>query len=127
GGIRGCAITLKLLNGVRIEQRHDDGATLWLEAGASTGKVLSFATRENLGGVEFLGGVPGTVGGGMIMNAGTYLGEFKDVTTEVDAVDESGELIRRNNEQCGFQYRHSAIPANDVVTAATLKLPPRAR
>ncbi|MCU1278524.1 MAG: UDP-N-acetylenolpyruvoylglucosamine reductase, partial [bacterium] len=79
GGLRGVALSLKLLNGVRIEARQDDGAHLWLDAGASTGKVLSFATRENLGGVEFLGGVPGTVGGGMIMNAGTYLGEFKDV------------------------------------------------
>jgi UDP-N-acetylmuramate dehydrogenase len=127
GGIRGCAITLKLLNGVRVEQRRDDGADLWLEAGASTGKVLSFATRENLGGVEFLGGVPGTVGGGMIMNAGTYLGEFKDVTTEVHAVDATGALVVRDNASCGFRYRHSDIPALDVVTGARLQLKTRPR
>jgi len=89
--------------------------------------VLSFATRENLGGVEFLGGVPGTVGGGMIMNAGTYLGEFKDVTTEVHAVDEAGALVVRDNAQCGFRYRHSDIPASDVVTGARLKLKTRPR
>ena len=127
GGIRGCAITLKLLSGVRVEQRRDDGADLWLEAGASTGKVLSFATRENLGGVEFLGGVPGTVGGGMIMNAGTYLGEFKDVTTEVHAVDATGALVVRDNASCGFRYRHSDIPALDVVTGARLQLKTRPR
>ncbi|MGZ3405015.1 MAG: UDP-N-acetylmuramate dehydrogenase [Polyangia bacterium] len=127
GGIRGCAITLKKIAEVRIEQRHDDGADLWLDAGASTGKVLSFATRENLGGVEFLGGVPGTVGGGMIMNAGTYLGEFKDVTTEVRAVDERGALVVRDNAQCGFRYRHSDIPALDVVTGARLRLKTRPR
>lgn len=128
GGVRGCAISLKLLNDVRVERRLDDGgALLWLDAGASTGKVLSFATREGLGGVEFLGGVPGTVGGGMIMNAGTYLGEFKDVTTEVHAVDESGVRVVRDNAGCGFRYRHSDIPAADVVTGARLMLRPRPR
>ena len=127
GGLRGCAISLEKLRDVRIERRTDDGAELWLDAGASTGKVLSFATRENLGGVEFLGGVPGTVGGGMIMNAGTYLGEFKDVTTEVHAVDEKGALVVRDNAQCGFRYRHSDIPASDVVTGARLRLKTRPR
>jgi UDP-N-acetylmuramate dehydrogenase len=122
GGIRGVAISLKQLNAIRKE---DD--SIYVEAGASTGKLLSFATREELGGLEFLGGVPGTVGGGMIMNAGTYLGEFKDVTIAVDAVNESGEWISRKNAECGFQYRHSAIPPIDVVTGARLKLPPRKR
>jgi UDP-N-acetylmuramate dehydrogenase len=126
-GIRGCAISLKLLGDVRIERRLDDGAELWLDAGASTGKVLSFATREGLGGVEFLGGVPGTVGGGMIMNAGTYLGEFKDVTTEVHAVDDSGRAVVRDNAACGFRYRHSDIPVDDVVTGARLRLKTRPR
>jgi len=128
GGIRGVAITLKKLAQITIEARHADGsADVWLHAGASTGKVLSVATRESLGGVEFLGGVPGTVGGGMIMNAGTYLGEFKDVTTEVHAVDERGAAVVRDNAQCGFRYRHSDIPALDVVTGARLRLPARAR
>jgi UDP-N-acetylmuramate dehydrogenase len=127
GGLRGCAISLERMREVRIERRHDDGAELWLDAGASTGKVLSFATRENLGGVEFLGGVPGTVGGGMIMNAGTYLGEFKDVTFEVHAVDDKGARIIRDNAGCGFRYRHSDIPAADVVTGARLRLKSRPR
>jgi len=127
GGLRGCAVSLERIRDVRIERRTDDGAELWLDAGASTGKVLSFATRENLGGVEFLGGVPGTVGGGMIMNAGTYLGEFKDVTVEVHAVDDKGARVVRDNAQCGFRYRHSDIPAADVVTGARLRLKTRPR
>jgi UDP-N-acetylmuramate dehydrogenase len=127
GGIRGVAISLKLISDVRIESRSDGGATVWLDAGASTGKVLAFCTREELGGVEFLGGVPGTVGGGMIMNAGTYLGEFKDVTTEVHAVDDRGQPVVRDNAGCGFRYRHSDIPPSDVVTGARLQLPTRAR
>ena len=126
-GIRGVALSLKLLADVRLEARDGDGATVWLDAGASTGKVLSFATRAELGGVEFLGGVPGTVGGGMIMNAGTYLGEFKDVTVEVHSVDEQGQPRVRDNAGCGFRYRHSEIPASDVVTGARLRLPTRPR
>jgi UDP-N-acetylmuramate dehydrogenase len=127
GGLRGVAVSLRRINEVRIERRGDAEADLWVDAGASTGKVLSFATRESLGGVEFLGGVPGTVGGGMIMNAGTYLGEFKDVTTEVHAVDERGARVVRDNAACGFRYRHSDIPAADVVTGARLHLQSRPR
>jgi UDP-N-acetylmuramate dehydrogenase len=126
GGVRGVAISLKH-QGEVARASGPDGANVRVEAGASTGKLLAFATRESLGGVEFLGGVPGTVGGGMIMNAGTYLGEFKDVTVRVESVDEQGKAIARANEQCGFRYRASAIPAGEIVTRAWLALPARPR
>ncbi len=122
GGLRGVAISLKHLT---LIASPDDRVIV--DAGASTGKLLDYAMRKDLGGVEFLGGVPGTVGGGLIMNAGTYLGEFKDVTVAVDSVDEAGHLVRRDNAGCGFAYRHSNIPASDVVFQATLHLKPRAR
>jgi UDP-N-acetylmuramate dehydrogenase len=122
GGVRGVAFSLRKMTAVAV-----DGEVVSVDAGASTGKLLKIATEHDLGGVEFLGGVPGTVGGGMIMNAGTYLGEFKDVTTEVRAVDERGAIVVRDNAQCGFRYRHSDLPASDVVTGATLHLKPRPR
>src|SRR6185369_1111440 len=75
--------------------------------------------------VEFLGGVPGTVGGGLMMNAGTYLGEFKDVTTRVFSVDAVGATIVRQGSECGFAYRTSTIPPDEVVTHARLRLFPR--
>jgi UDP-N-acetylmuramate dehydrogenase len=127
GGIRGVAIALRHMARVERIADDEDGANLWVDGGASTGKVLAFATIAELGGVEFLGGVPGTVGGGMIMNAGTYLGEFKDVTTRVFSVNERGDTIVRDNAECGFVYRASAIPANEVVTHARLRLTPRPR
>jgi UDP-N-acetylmuramate dehydrogenase len=84
--------------------------------------------KHDLGGVEFLGGVPGSVGGGMIMNAGTYVGEFKDVTTWVETVViADGTIVRRDNAACGFRYRHSDLPATEVVVAAELALEPRPR
>ena len=88
--------------------------------------MLSLALASELGGIEFLGGVPGSVGGGLIMNAGTYLGEFKDVTRWVETVRlADGALVRRDNAACGFRYRHSDLPASEVVVAAELALRPR--
>ncbi len=124
GGIRGVAIATRNLRGLeRI------GATgVRVEAGVSTGKLLSSATRWELGGLEFLGGVPGSVGGGLVMNAGTYLGEFTSVTTEVRSVRlRDGELVVRDHAACGFVYRGSALPPDEVVVEGRLELTPRPR
>ncbi len=124
GGVRGVVIATRRLRGIeRVGE-----AEIHVEAGVSTGKLLSCATRWELGGVEFLGGVPGSVGGGMIMNAGTVLGEFKDVTTSVTTVRiGDGELVTRTGAECGFGYRRSDIPRTEIVASARLSLSPRAR
>jgi UDP-N-acetylmuramate dehydrogenase len=133
GGIRGVAINLRHISRVSRLDKPDanegapDDANVWVEAGAATGRVLAFATIEQLGGVEFLGGVPGTVGGGLIMNAGTYLGEWKDVTTRVFSIDERGQTIVREAAECGFAYRTSSLPPEEIVTHARLLLPHRPR
>jgi UDP-N-acetylmuramate dehydrogenase len=132
GGIRGVAINLRHISRVsKLDASMPDAATddanVWVEAGAATGRVLAFATIEQLGGVEFLGGVPGTVGGGLIMNAGTYLGEWKDVTTRVFSIDACGETVVREAAECGFAYRTSTLPPEEIVTHARLRLPHRPR
>jgi UDP-N-acetylmuramate dehydrogenase len=138
GGIRGVAISLRHLARIEVvkadsakvakeETQATDETHLFVEAGAATGKVLAFATLRELGGVEFLGGVPGSVGGGLIMNAGTYLGEFKDVTRRVFSVTAAGETVVRDSAECGFAYRHSTIPPDEVVTHARLTLRSRPR
>jgi len=124
GGVRGVVVSTRLLR--RLERLGPTGVIV--EAGVSTGKVLHAATEWELGGVEFLGGVPGSVGGGLVMNAGTYLGEFKDVTIEVASVRiADGTLVRRDHAACGFAYRRSALPPDEVVVEATLCLRPRPR
>jgi UDP-N-acetylmuramate dehydrogenase len=124
GGVRGIVVNTGRLRGLALLPP----ATIRVEAGVATGKVLSLALKSDLGGIEFLGGVPGSVGGGMIMNAGTYLGEFKDVTTWVETVRLSdGEVVRRTNAECGFRYRHSDLPPTEIVVAAELLLKPRPR
>ncbi len=123
GGIRGVALSTKNLRG--LERRGD---SVWCQAGVSTGKLLSSVTAWELGGLEFLGGVPGSVGGGWIMNAGTYLGEFKDVTREVTSVSlTDGALITRDLPACGFVYRGSALPPSEVVVEGVLDLRPRSK
>ncbi len=126
GGVRGVLLASERLRGLQFSPPDADGlTTVYVEAGVSTGKLLSQATRRGLGGVEFLGGVPGSIGGGLVMNAGTYLGEFKDVTVQVDSVDAGGELVPRPAAACGFVYRGSALPPGEVIVAGHLRLPPR--
>jgi UDP-N-acetylmuramate dehydrogenase len=124
GGVRGVVIATRGLRG--LERRSD--LEVDVEAGVSTGKLLSMATKWELGGVEFLGGVPGSVGGGMVMNAGTYLGEFKDVTTHVTSVRlADAAIVTRDHAACGFVYRGSALPRGEIVVSAALRLRPRPR
>ncbi len=123
-GVRGVVLNTGRLRRIEVV----DGTAIEVEAGVSTGKVLSLALKHGLGGIEFLGGVPGSVGGGLIMNAGTYLGEFKDVTAAVESVRlADGATVRRDNAECGFRYRDSDLPPTEVVVGARLELRPRPR
>lgn len=124
GGVRGVVLSSRNLRGIE----YAPPGTLRVQAGISTGKVLAMALRHELGGVEFLGGVPGSIGGGLIMNAGTYLGELKDVTTQVTSVRlADGALVQRDNAACGFRYRGSDLPPSELVVAAELTLRARPR
>jgi len=124
-GIRGVTIQLTYLNTVK---RPDPAAArVVVEAGASTGKLLQHSISWALGGVEFLAGVPGSVGGGLVMNAGTYLGEFTNVVSEVHSLRGDGTLVVRDHAACGFRYRASDIPPDEIVVSAVLRLHARDR
>lgn len=127
GGLRGVVINLARINRVWRHDPDRQPTIVEVEAGASTGRLLAQATAWELGGVEFLGGVPGSVGGGLIMNAGTYLGEFTNVVTEVRSLDLQGRQLVRTHAECGFRYRASDLPPTEIVVGARLALRPRAR
>lgn len=84
-----------------------DGA-IYAEAGVSLSKLASFAQQNGLAGLEFVSGIPGSVGGGLVMNAGAYGGELKDVTESVviHFLPEQA-MYELTNEQCAFAYRKS--------------------
>ena len=124
GGIRGVVLSTDRLRKLSLEEP----ATIRAEAGVATSKILALAMRNGLGGVEFLGGVPGSLGGGLIMNAGTYMGEFKDVVHSVTSVKlADGSGVVRDGSACGFRYRDSDLPSSEVVFSADLTLRPRDR
>ena len=90
-------------------------------------RALSSAARaamqNSLAGMEFASGIPGTVGGALIMNAGAYGGEMKQITEAVSYIDPSGEEHIASNDEMEFSYRRSALSDTDcIITGAVLKL-----
>jgi UDP-N-acetylmuramate dehydrogenase len=126
GGIRGVVVQLAKLATVRNPE-PDAPEIVEVEAGCSTGRLLKFAVDRELGGVEFLAGVPGSVGGGLVMNAGTFLGEFTSVVEEVRSLRRDGAWIVRRHAECGFRYRDSDLPRDEAIVSARLRLRSRAR
>ena len=99
------------------------------QAGASDKQVAQTACEASLTGLEFLHGIPGTIGGAAVMNAGAYNGEFKDVCTRVACLDPaSGRTVELNREKAGWGYRTSAIARRGlIVLSAELALEPGKR
>jgi len=121
GGLRG--VTLKIaenLGAVEVQ-----GERIAAEGGARLARVSRLAAEASLAGLEFAGGIPGTVGGAAIMNAGAYDGEMGDVIAEVETIDEGGEAHCRPREELSFEYRDSLLRrAGDIVVRVVLELKP---
>ena len=104
-------------------QLGNEPNTITAEAGATLAKTADFACKAGLSGLEFAHGIPGTVGGGVCMNAGAYGGEMKDVLTEVTVMDEEGEIITLPADKLELGYRTSIIKtAGYIVLEAKLQL-----
>ncbi|MGL4738876.1 MAG: UDP-N-acetylmuramate dehydrogenase [Cellulosilyticaceae bacterium] len=102
-----------------------DGKEIKAGAGATLARVATVAQSEGLGGMEFAQGIPGTIGGGVCMNAGAYGGEMKDIIKEVTVLDQEGNCFVLSNEALALGYRTSRIQKeNLIVLAVTLKLTP---
>lgn len=100
-----------------------DGNTIKAQAGASNKNVAERACEAGLAGYEFASGIPGTIGGAAIMNAGAYDGEFKDVCVGLECVTPDGELVSLSAAEADWGYRHSMMDeAGYVVVSATLSL-----
>ena len=90
-------------------------------AGAPDIAVAAAAREAGLGGLEFLRGIPGTIGGAVRMNAGAYGREMADVLIEARALDRAGNDHRFTLEEMGYTYRHSDLPEDLIFTGATLQ------
>jgi len=120
GGIRGLVIR------ICREMRHIEvqGNTIRAQAGVMLSSLAMAAAENSLGGLVFASGIPGTVGGGVYMNAGAYGGELSQVVTLVEGVDYAGEAFAYTGEEMNFSYRHSRLmDENKIVTHVTCQLP----
>lgn len=121
-GIRGVVIEMTDPMG-NIEV---DGTKITAQAGAMLSKIANTAATNGLGGMEFAAGIPGSVGGAVVMNAGAYGGEMKDIIEKVYVLDENGAQLELDRDALDLGYRHSCIPEKKyIVTKVVLELVPR--
>ena len=118
-GIAGLVIEI----GERMSEVRIEGTTLVAGAGALLSKAAQTAAAAGLGGLEFAAGIPGSVGGAVVMNAGAYGGEMKDVLQSVKVLTEEGELLSLAAAELELGYRHSCVPERKyIVVEATMEL-----
>lgn len=119
GGIRGIVVSLRHLKGIRQEPGH----VLYAEGGVGMPTLIGYAIRRSLAGLEWSAGIPGTVAGCVVMNAGTRLGEMKDSVKAVRMVDPRGRLRDIPAADIPFSYRRAHLPGG-IVAGVWLQLKP---
>ena len=119
-GLQGLVICLKdALDGMELL----DGDRLRVMGGVTMTRAAVFAANLGLAGMEFAHGIPGTVGGGVYMNAGAYGGEICQICESVTVMNRCGELRTLDNSQMEFSYRHSILEeTGDIVVSAVFRL-----
>src|SRR5687767_2937956 len=122
GGIRGVVVSLSKLRGIHEEP----GAVLYAEGGVGMPTLIGHAIRRSLAGLEWAAGIPGTVAGCVVMNAGTRLGEMKDSVKAVRIVSSKGALVDYPAEAIEFRYRRASLLPG-VVVGVWLQLAPGVR
>lgn len=119
-GYRGAVICIS--NQLSYIELIDDN-TIKCGAGALLSAVCNFALDNELAGMEFAYGIPGSLGGAVVMNAGAYGGEMKDIVCGCEYIDEKGNLHSINADELDFSYRHSYFSDKSLcIISVTLRL-----
>lgn len=116
GGIAG--VVVRLARGFAAVEAEADGVVAG--AAALDASVAEHAAASGLAGLEFLSGIPGSIGGAVAMNAGAYGTEIKDVLDWAELATRDGRLLRLDAGACGFGYRRSRLPEGAIVVRARL-------
>ena len=122
GGIRGIVVSLSALKAIKLEQDH----VLYAEGGVGMPTLIGYAVRRSLSGLEWGVGIPGTVAGCVVMNAGTRLGEMKDSVKAVKMIDLRGRVQDIPAAEISFSYRRAHLPRG-IVAGVWLQLKPGER
>jgi len=115
GGIRGVVVSLSKLTTIDLE--GDQSTVVFAGAGVRMPTLLGYAGGQSLAGLEWAAGIPGTVGGAVVMNAGTHLGEMKDCLEAIQLVNPEGRVVVYPASTLAFSYRHANVPEGIVVGA----------
>ena len=121
-GIEGAVISSKAFRRTEVLKEGNSYSELFVEAGVPLQKLVNFCKEKGYSGIEGLTGIPGTVGGAICGNSGSFGCEMKDVVVSVAIMDSAGRLDRFKAEGLGFGYRKSEIPVTDIVLSANLRL-----
>jgi UDP-N-acetylmuramate dehydrogenase len=116
-GIKGISLLTKNLNNITMDEK----GVITAESGANDIQVARFARENERTDLEFLVGIPGTIGGGIRMNSGAFGSEFKDVLIDVNAINQSGELKTFTSEELGMKYRHIDLSSDWIFNSARFK------
>ena len=116
-GLKGITLITKKLNKITI----DEEGIITARAGAMDVDVARFARNNQRAGLEFLLGIPGTVGGGIRMNSGAFGSEFKDILIDVKAINNFGEFKIFSNKELGMRYRNIKIGKEWIFCSARFK------
>ena len=117
-GIKGVVVSLKnTLKLIEIENQK-----LYAECGSMLGRIVKQAVKHNLIGLENLNGVPGTLGGALVMNAGAWGGEISENLVQVELIDEDGKLRYLKKNEINFSYRQSSFNKKDILLSAEFLL-----
>jgi UDP-N-acetylmuramate dehydrogenase len=117
-GIRGWVISLT--QGMKKAQMEED--VVMAEAGLSLQRLVQFTILKGLTGLEPFFGIPGTVGGGLAMNAGAWGVELKDVLLSITLMKEDGEIAERPRSRLNFSYRRLALPSSWIILKGRFQL-----
>jgi UDP-N-acetylmuramate dehydrogenase len=117
GGYKGCIIKLgRAFNNISISEDKILCGAACLDV-----NVARFAAESGISNLEFLVGVPGSIGGAIAMNAGAYGAEIKDILISAKAIDEKGNLVELKNSDFGFSYRKNSLNEKLIFTSAVLQ------
>lgn len=122
GGIKGVVVRF----GRDFAEITHDADTGIVTAGAAAldMNVAEYCAREGLGGLEFLSGIPGSIGGALRMNAGAYGAELKDVLIDCQVMDTQGNIQTYTAEEMGLSYRHNDLPSDVIFLSARMRTKP---
>ena len=113
-GIKGIVIRTNLKE-IKIEPKEQNKIEITVDDATPIGFLAQKLLKEEITGFEEISGIPGTIGGAILMNAGAHGKEMKDIVTEITAIDYNGKIHKFTNEQAGFTYRNSIFSSGKYI------------